>query len=98
MEICYHDYIFSISVLDMCLSPNVVQKILYKKASVEETHRDDRTKFDKEIHELWKVINRGPRMMKWALRGHQSRPPGIPYGLAGPPPHRLTSHFVHGQV
>jgi hypothetical protein len=26
MEICYHDYLFSISILDMYLSSHVVQK------------------------------------------------------------------------
>jgi hypothetical protein len=80
MEICYHDLLFSISILDMCLSPHVVQKRLYRKTSVGETHRDDGTKFDREIHKLWKVINQGPCTTKRALRGYQSRPLGIPYG------------------
>jgi hypothetical protein len=98
MEICYHDYLFFISILDMCLSPHVVQKRLYKKTSVGETHRDDGTKFDWEIHKLWKVINQGPRMTKRALRGYQSRPLGIPCGPAGPPPCHLALRFVHNQV
>jgi hypothetical protein len=58
MEICYHNYLFSISILDMCLPPHVVQKRLYRKTSVGETHRDDEMKFDHENHKLWKVLTR----------------------------------------
>jgi hypothetical protein len=58
MEICYHNYLFSISILDMCLPSHVVQKRLYRKTRVGETHRDDEMKFDRENHKLWKVLTR----------------------------------------
>jgi DNA-binding winged helix-turn-helix (wHTH) protein len=64
MEICYYDYLFSISVLDMCLSPHVVQKGYIGKQVWGETHCNDQTKLDREIHELWKLINEGPRTTK----------------------------------
>jgi hypothetical protein len=82
----------------MCLSPHVVQKSLYRKISVGETHRDHGMKFDRENHEIGKIINQGPRTPKWALRGHQQVSPGHPIGPAGPPPRHLTLRFVQGQV
>jgi hypothetical protein len=63
MEICYHDYLFSISFW-ICVCLHMLCKSLYRKTSVGETHRDAETKFDWEIHELWKVINQGPRTTK----------------------------------
>jgi hypothetical protein len=82
----------------MCLSPHVVQKSLYRKISVGETHHDHRMKFDRENHKIGKIINQAPRTPKWALRGHQQVPPNHPIGLASPPPRRLASRFVQGQV
>jgi hypothetical protein len=66
MEIRYHDYLFSISIVGYVFVSTCCAKSLYRKISVGETHRDAETKFDWKIHELWKVINQGPRMMKWA--------------------------------
>jgi hypothetical protein len=80
---CY-DYLFYLSVLDMCLSPHVVQKSLYRKISVGETHRDLGLKFDQENHKIWKVINQGPRTTKRAPSSCSSRLPGHPIGLASP--------------
>jgi hypothetical protein len=68
----------SLLFLDMCLSPHVVQKSLYKKISVGETHRDHETKFDRENHEIGKIINQRPHTPKWALRGHHRVPPSHP--------------------
>jgi hypothetical protein len=66
MEICYHDYLFSISIFGYVFVSTCCAESLYRKTSVGETHYDAKTKFDREIHELWKVINQGPRTTKWA--------------------------------
>jgi hypothetical protein len=91
MEICYHDYLFSISIFGYVFVSICCAESLYRKTSVGETHHDVETKFEWEIHELWKVVNQGPRMMKWASSNHHGGPPGL--SLC-----RLNLRFVHGQV
>jgi hypothetical protein len=98
MEICYHDYLFSISIFGYVFISTCCAESLYKKISVGETHCDAEIKFDREIHKLWKVINQGPRMTKWTLSSHHGGPPGL---LLGPPDLSLcllVLCFVHGQV
>jgi hypothetical protein len=79
----YYYYIFSISILDMCLSPHVVHK-LYRKTSVGETHHDIKMEFNHENHEIQKVMNKQPRMTKRASSSHQSGPPDLHNGPPGP--------------
>jgi hypothetical protein len=80
MKIYYHDYLFSISILDKYLSPHDVQKGYTGKTSVGETHRDNETKFDRKIHEILKVINQGSCMMKQAPSSHYSGSPSLLLG------------------
>jgi hypothetical protein len=61
MEIYYHDYLFSISIFGYVFVSTCCAESLYRKTSVGETHHDAKMKFDWETHELWKVINQGPR-------------------------------------
>jgi hypothetical protein len=98
MEICYHDYLFSISVLGYACSLHMLCRKFIQKTSMGKTHRDAETKLDWEIHEIRKVINQGPRTTKWTLSSHHG---GLPSLLLGPPSLSLcllVSRFVHGQV
>ena len=69
-----------------------------QETSVGEAHRDNKTEFDHENHEIRKVMDQEPRRPKLDPNGLQARPPGLPYGMAGPPQYPLTSCFIHGQV
>ena len=61
-------------------------------------HHDNKMEFDCENHEIQEVMDQEPRRPKLDPNGLQARPPGLPYGMAGPPQYPLTSCFIHGQV
>jgi hypothetical protein len=98
MEICYHDYLFSISIFGYVFVSTCCAESLYRKTSVGETHHDAEMNFDQEIHELWKVINQGPCTTKWAPSSHHGGLPGFLLGPPGPSLCLLASRFVYGQV
>ena len=69
-----------------------------QEISVGEAHCDNRMEFDRENHEIQEVMDQEPRRPKLDLNGLWSRPPDLPYGLAGPLPCPPTSRFIHSQV
>jgi len=81
----------------MCLSPYVVHKGK-QETSVGEVHRDNKTRSDRENHEIQKATEQEPCSPKIDLNGHESGPPGHPYGPASVAQLCLASRFVHGQV
>ena len=85
----YFGYVFCLHIL--CIK-------VYRKISVGETRRDNKTKIDRENHEIRKVMSEGPRPTKRASSSPWSRSAGLLFGLAGPSLCRLASRFVHGQV
>ena len=71
---------------------------LYRKTSVGETHHDNKTRSDRENHEIRKVISEGPCPTKRASSSPWSKPLGLLFGLASPSLCHLTSCFVYDQV
>ena len=70
---------------------------VYRKTSVGEAHRN-KTRFDRENHEIQKATKQKPRSPKLDRNRPESGPPGLLHGPAGPPQCHLASRFVHGQV
>jgi hypothetical protein len=83
--------------LDMCFSPYIVHKGK-QETSVGEAHLDNITEFDRENHEIQKVMDQEPRQPKLDPNGLRARPPGPLFGSVGPPQCPLATRFVHGQV
>jgi hypothetical protein len=98
MEIYYHDYMLSISIFGYVFVSTCCIESLYRKTSMGETHRDAEIKLDWEIHELWKLINHGPCMTKWALNSHHGGPPSLLLRQPDLSLCFLALCFVHGQV
>ena len=63
-----------------------------------EAHRDNKTEFDRENHEIQKAMDQIPCSPKLDRNGPKSGPLGHPYGPAGPSQCCLTLCLVHGQV
>ena len=63
-----------------------------------EAHRDNKTEFDHENHEIQKVMDKKPCSPKLDQNGPESGPPGLLHGSAGPAQLHLISRFVHSQV
>jgi hypothetical protein len=82
----------------ICVCLHMLCIKVHRKTSVGGTHRDNKTKFDHENHEIWEVMRHEPHPMRQAPNRLWSRPLGLLFGLPGLLKHRHTSCFVHGQV
>ena len=71
---------------------------VYRKTSVGETHRNNKTEFNRENYEVQKVMDQGPCAIKRASSSSCSRPPSLLFGPAGPSWCHLAPSFVLGQV
>jgi len=63
---------------------------VYRKTSVGEAHRN-KTRFDRENHEIQKATKQKPRSPKLDRNRPESGPPNLLYGPVGPSQHPLTS-------
>jgi hypothetical protein len=77
MEFCCYYLLYVL--LYMCLSPHVVHKGK-KETSVGEAHRDNKTKSDRENHEIQKATEQEPRSPKLTRTGSGAGRPIKPMG------------------
>ena len=96
MESCYY-YLLSISFW-ICVCLHMLCIKVYRKTRVGETHRNNKTRFDRKNHEIQKATEQKPRSPKLDQNGPESGPLNLLYGLAGPPQCHLASCFIHSQV
>ena len=83
-------YLFSICFW-ICVCLHILCIKAYKKTRVEETHRNNKTRFDHENHEIQKAMDQEPCSPKLDRNGPERGPLGILHGPTGPSQCYLTS-------